>query len=29
LVKYGMTLSQVAEVYGVPVGEIARVLREA
>jgi hypothetical protein len=29
LVKYGMTGSQVAEVYGVPVDEIARVLREA
>jgi hypothetical protein len=29
LVKYGMTGSQVAEVYGVPIAEIARVLREA
>jgi hypothetical protein len=24
-VKYGMTLAQVAEVYKVPVGEIARI----
>jgi hypothetical protein len=29
LVKYGMTVDQVAEVYGVPIDEIARVLREA
>jgi hypothetical protein len=29
LVKYGMTVSQVAEVYGVAVGEIERVLRQA
>jgi hypothetical protein len=29
LVKYGMTGSQVADVYGVPIAEIARVLREA
>jgi hypothetical protein len=29
LVKYGMTGRQVAEVYGVPVAEITRVLREA
>jgi hypothetical protein len=28
-VKYGMTASQVAEVYGVPVGEIERILRKA
>lgn len=28
LVKYGMTVGQVAEVYGVPIAEIARVLRE-
>jgi hypothetical protein len=29
LVKYGMTVSQVAEVYKVAVGEIARILRKA
>jgi hypothetical protein len=29
LVKYGMTGSQVAEVYGVSIAEIAGVLREA
>ena len=29
LVKYGMTVPQVAEVYGVAVGEIARILRKA
>jgi hypothetical protein len=29
LVKYGMTVSQVAEVYGVAVGAIERVLRQA
>ena len=28
-VKYGMTARQVAEVYGVPVGEIERILRKA
>jgi hypothetical protein len=28
LAKYGMTGSQVAEVYGVPIAEIARILRE-
>ena len=28
LVKYGMTVSQVAEVYGVPVETIERLLRE-
>ena len=28
-VKYGMTASQVAKVYGVPVGEIERILRKA
>ena len=28
-VKYGMTLPQVAEIYGVPLGEIERVLRKA
>ncbi len=27
LVKYGMTVSQVAKVYGVAVGEIERILR--
>jgi len=29
LVKYGMTVPQVAEVYRVAVGEIARILRKA
>jgi hypothetical protein len=29
LVKYGMTVAQVAEVYGVDAGEIARILRQA
>jgi hypothetical protein len=29
LVKYGMTVSQVAEVHKVAVGEIARILRKA
>jgi hypothetical protein len=29
LVKYGMTVAQVAEVYGVDADEIARILREA
>jgi hypothetical protein len=29
LAKYGMTVPQVAEVYGVAVGEIARILRKA
>jgi len=29
LVKYGMTAAQVAEVYGVDAGEIARILRQA
>ena len=29
LVKYGMTVPQVAETYGVAVGEIARILRKA
>jgi transposase len=28
-VKYGMTVSQIAEVFGVPAGEIKRVLRQA
>jgi hypothetical protein len=28
-VKYGMTVAQVAEVYGVPVAEIERLLRKA
>ncbi|HJU18089.1 MAG TPA: hypothetical protein VJ770_16675 [Stellaceae bacterium] len=28
-VKYGMTVSQVAEVFGVPIGEVERVLRRA
>jgi hypothetical protein len=28
-VKYGMTVSQVAEVFGVPAGEVERVLRRA
>ena len=28
-VKYGMTVSQVAEVFGVPAGEIERILRQA
>jgi hypothetical protein len=28
-VKYGMTASQVAEVYGVAVGEVERILRKA
>ena len=28
LVKYGMTVAQVAQVYGAPVGEIERVLRK-
>ena len=28
-VKYGMTASQVADVYRVPVGEIERILRKA
>jgi hypothetical protein len=28
-VKYGMTVSQVAEVYGVPIGAIERILRKA
>ena len=28
LVKYGMTVPQVAEAYGVAVGEIARILRK-
>ncbi len=27
--KYGMTVSQVAEIFGVPVGEIERALRQA
>jgi hypothetical protein len=27
LVKYGMTVAQVAKVYGVDAGEIARILR--
>jgi DNA-directed RNA polymerase specialized sigma24 family protein len=27
--KYGMTASQVAEVFGVPIGEVERVLRQA
>jgi hypothetical protein len=29
LVKYGMTVAQVAKVYGVDAGEIARILRQA
>ncbi len=29
LVKYGMTVAQVAEVYGSAVGEIERILRKA
>jgi hypothetical protein len=29
LVKYGMTVAQVAEVYGVAVGAIERILRNA
>jgi hypothetical protein len=29
LVKYGMTVGQVAELYGLPITEIARVLRTA
>jgi hypothetical protein len=28
LVKYGMTVAQVAEVYGAAVGEIERILRK-
>ena len=28
-VKYGMTLPQVAKVYGIPVGEIERILHKA
>ncbi len=28
LAKYGMTVPQVAKVYGVPIGEIERVLRK-
>ncbi|HEY3909008.1 MAG TPA: hypothetical protein VGM07_03865 [Stellaceae bacterium] len=28
-VKYGMTIPQVAAIYGVEVGQIARILREA
>jgi hypothetical protein len=27
LVKYGMTVAQVAKVYGVAVGDVARILR--
>ena len=29
LVKYGMTVAQVAEIYGAAVGEIERILRKA
>ncbi len=29
LVKYGMTVGQVAEVYGVAVGDVERILRNA
>jgi hypothetical protein len=29
LVKYGMTVAQVAEVYGVAVGDVAHILRNA
>jgi hypothetical protein len=29
LVRYGMTVRQVAEVYGVDLGEIERILRTA
>jgi hypothetical protein len=29
LVEYGMTVAQVAKVYGVAAGEIARILRQA
>lgn len=28
-VKHGMTVAQVARIYGVPVGEIERILRKA
>jgi hypothetical protein len=28
-VKYGMTVSQVAEVFGVPIGEVEQALRQA
>jgi hypothetical protein len=29
LARYGMTVAQVAQVYGVAVGEIERILRQA
>ena len=29
LAKYGMTIAQVAQVYGVAVGEVERILRQA
>jgi hypothetical protein len=29
LVKYGMTVPEVAQVYGVPAGEIKRIIRKA
>jgi hypothetical protein len=29
LVKYGMTIAQMAQVYGVAVGEVERILRQA
>jgi hypothetical protein len=29
LAKYGMTVAQVAEVYGVAVGDVERILRNA
>ena len=29
LARYGMTVAQVAQVYGVPVGEIERILHKA
>ena len=29
LVKYGMTVSQVAEVYGAAVGDIERIIQQA
>ena len=29
LVKYGMTVAQVAKLYGVDAGKIARILRQA
>jgi hypothetical protein len=29
MVKYGMTVAQIAEVYGAAVGDIERILRKA